>query len=66
MIPSAARKMTTATAMAIRARQVLGESSQEPNASGTLEIAVTDATRLDTLAKRFLGESPSGFELVDL
>jgi glutamate racemase len=35
-------------------------------APGRLDCFATDTSRLDELAPRFLGETPSGFELVDL
>ena len=51
----------SADAMAAAAKQhVLGEGS------GTLRCYVTDATRLDELAPRFLGHPLSEFELIDL
>jgi glutamate racemase len=54
----------SASAMSEAARAALGPG---PGAgSGSLHLCVTDASRLDELAPRFLGEAPSGFELVDL
>ncbi|MEZ4364795.1 MAG: glutamate racemase [Kofleriaceae bacterium] len=55
----------SATAMAQAAGVVRG--GQDPHAPrGTLDCFATDVSRLDELAPRFLGESPTGFELVDL
>lgn len=64
----------SATAMAEAAREALrsadgaeawhGENRRgEP---GRLDCFATDTSRLDELAPRFLGEAPTGFELVDL
>jgi glutamate racemase len=60
-----------ADAMTAANRLVVGSSSAtsvinrraEP---GRLDCFATDTSRLDELAARFLGEPPSGFELVDL
>jgi len=54
----------SATAMAQAARAALGESPSEPR--GELGIFVTDASRLEELAPRFLGERVKRHELVDL
>src|SRR5262249_33813583 len=65
-----------ATAMAEAARVALGngENGAEPawqgenrrSEPGRLDCFATDTSRLDELAPRFLGEAPTGFELVDL
>jgi glutamate racemase len=57
----------SASAMADAARAAL-EPPDEPNrrGPGRLDCFATDTSRLDELAPRFLGEEPSGFELVDL
>jgi glutamate racemase len=58
----------SATAMAEAARDALArdESDHRRSAPGGLECFATDTSRLDELAPRFLGESPTGFALVDL
>jgi glutamate racemase len=67
----------SATAMAEAARQAItGAPVGAPDAAsvaanrraepGRLDCFATDTSRLDELAARFLGESPTGFELVDL
>jgi glutamate racemase len=59
----------SATAMAEAARDALREVNSEDNrrgAPGRLDCFATDTSRLDELALRFLGEAPTGFELVDL
>jgi len=56
----------SATAMAEAARDALGSGPNRRTAPGQLECFATDTSRLDELAARFLGESPTGFELVDL
>ena len=59
----------SATAMAEAARDALREVNSEDNrrgAPGRLDCFATDTSRLDELAPRFLGEAPTGFELVDL
>lgn len=53
----------SATAMADAARQTVGDSAD--GATGALRCYVTDASRIDELGPRFLGEDVS-FELVDL
>jgi len=59
------RVVDSATAMAHVAERTLGgERPAQPR--GTLHCYVTDASRLDELGPRFLGEPLSGFELVDL
>ena len=55
----------SATAMAQAARAALGEQAATAG-RGELGIFVTDASRLDELAPRFLGEHVSAYELVDL
>jgi len=55
----------SATAMAGAARDALGALNSS-EARGSLHCYVTDASRLDELAPRFLGEELSGFELADL
>lgn len=52
----------SATAMADEARVRYGAVS----AAGELRCYVTDASRLDELGPRFLGEAIAGFEVVDL
>lgn len=54
----------SATAMARAASRELGEPM--PSGAGKLSLFVTDATRLDELAERFLGEACPAVELVDL
>jgi glutamate racemase len=59
----------SANAMAQSARQALAlapddENRREP--PGRLHCFATDTSRLDEIAARFLGETPDGFELVDL
>jgi glutamate racemase len=57
----------SASAMAEAAREALGGSGDNRRAEpGRLDCFATDTSRLDELAPRFLGESPTGFELVDL
>jgi len=56
----------SATAMAEAARQILSPPPNGRAAPGRLELHATDTSRLDELAARFLGEAPTGFELVDL
>lgn len=56
----------SATAMAEAAREALGSGENRRSESGRLDCFATDTSRLDELAPRFLGESPTGFELVDL
>jgi glutamate racemase len=51
----------SATAMADAARRALGDAG-----GGTLSVFVTDASRLDELAPRFLGASLHSYEQVDL
>jgi glutamate racemase len=55
----------SAGAMAEAARDALG-SQENRRAAGRLDCFATDTSRLDELAPRFLGETPTGFELVDL
>ncbi|HEY0478626.1 MAG TPA: glutamate racemase [Kofleriaceae bacterium] len=57
----------SASAMAEAAREALGGSGDNRRTEpGRLDCFATDTSRLDELAPRFLGESPTGFELVDL
>ena len=62
----------SATAMAEAAREALGNGDpawpgdNRRGEPGRLDCFATDTSRLDELAPRFLGESPTGFELVDL
>ena len=60
----------SATAMAHAAREALAgasrQSSVDSRQPGRLDCYATDTSRLDVLAPRFLGEEPTGFELVDL
>jgi glutamate racemase len=61
------RVVDSAMAMARSASALLGDSANHGSDKGTLEICVTDATRMEELSPRFLGEAVSGgFELVDL
>jgi glutamate racemase len=69
------RVVDSATAMAEAAREALvcetppdGDWRGENRRSdpGRLDCFATDTSRLDELAPRFLGEPPTGFELVDL
>jgi glutamate racemase len=58
----------SATAMARAARELLESERalRERSPRGALRCFVTDASRLDELAPRFLGEPIDGFETVDL
>jgi glutamate racemase len=56
----------SATAMAEAARQALGAGDAATSRRGTLTCYVTDASRLDELAPRFLGEPLAAYELADL
>jgi len=56
----------SASAMAEAARDALGVLGNRRNGRGKLDCFATDTSRLDELAPRFLGEHPTGFELVDL
>jgi glutamate racemase len=56
----------SAGAMAEAAREALGNIQNRPTAAGRLDCFATDTSRLDELAPRFLGETLTGFELVDL
>jgi glutamate racemase len=56
----------SATAMAEAARDALGSGQNRRGEPGRLDCFATDTSRLDELAPRFLGEAPTGFELVDL
>ena len=55
----------SARAMADAARRALARDASAA-APGRLDCYATDTSRLDELAARFLGEAPTGFELVDL
>ena len=56
----------SAHAMATAAVALLGAGENRRTQPGRLDCFATDTSRLDELAPRFLGERPSGFELVDL
>lgn len=58
----------SASAMAEAARVALAieHVAQRRTTAGRLDCFATDTSRLDELAPRFLGETPTGFELVDL
>jgi glutamate racemase len=57
----------SATAMAEAARLALGGAlDNRREQAGRLDCFATDTSRLEELAPRFLGESLTGFELVDL
>jgi glutamate racemase len=59
----------SATAMARAASEALASGAmveQRRKAPGRLDCFATDTSRLDEIAARFLGETPTGFELVDL
>ena len=56
----------SASAMAECAKDALGSGANRRNAAGRLDCFVTDTSRLEELAPRFLGEPLTGYELVDL
>ncbi|MCE9573379.1 MAG: glutamate racemase [Deltaproteobacteria bacterium] len=56
----------SAQAMAAATVALVGAPENRRTAPGRLDCFATDTSRLDELAPRFLGERPSGFELVDL
>jgi glutamate racemase len=56
----------SASAMAECAKDALGSGANRRNGAGRLDCYVTDTSRLDELAPRFLGEPLTGYELVDL
>lgn len=56
----------SASAMAATARRVLESGPNHREHAGRLDCFATDTSRIDELAARFLGEPPTGFELVDL
>jgi glutamate racemase len=56
----------SATAMAESAREALASGENRRGEPGRLDCFATDTSRLDEIAARFLGEVPTGFELVDL
>lgn len=56
----------SASAMATAAREALGSGENRRAEAGRLDCYATDMSRLDEIAPRFLGEQPTGFELVDL
>jgi len=60
------RVVDSASAMAGAASALLGDRANRADSVGALNIFVTDATRMQELSTRFLGERASGFELVDL
>ncbi len=55
-----------ALAMAEQAAALLPDLERPASRAGSLRLYATDATRLDELAKLFLGQVPSAFEIVDL
>ena len=56
----------SASAMADAASHALAAASALETGGGALGVFVTDATRLDELAPRFLGQAWTSFQLVDL
>jgi glutamate racemase len=60
------RLVDSATAMANVAQDTLAARAELEQGTGALRVFVTDASRLDELAPRFLGEQLAGFETVDL
>ncbi len=56
----------SATAMAGAARHILAPGGAAESRPGALRCFVTDATRMDELAPRFLGDALGDVELVDL
>jgi len=56
----------SAIAMAEAAREALGSGANRRMEAGRLDCFTTDLSRLTEIAPRFLGESLTGFELVDL
>jgi glutamate racemase len=65
----------SASAMAAAARKALSSGANHRErapqgdflrGAGRLDCFATDISRIDELAQRFLGEAPTGFELVDL
>ncbi len=56
----------SASAMAEAARDQLGTAANRRAGAGRLDCFATDTSRLDDIAPRFLGETLTGFELVDL
>ena len=56
----------SATAMADESARRVGEQPVQSGSVASLNCYVTDASRLEVLGPRFLGEPLSGFELVDL
>ena len=60
------RLVDSATAMASVAAETLAARGQLEEGRGSLGVFVTDASRLDELAPRFLGEQLGSFETVDL
>jgi glutamate racemase len=61
----AMRVVDSATAMAREASRIFGLETSSPG-RGDLRCYVTDASRMDELAPRFLGEPVAALELVDL
>jgi glutamate racemase len=60
------RLVDSATAMAQVAADTLASRHALEEGAGTLRVFVTDASRLDELGPRFLGEALAHFETVDL
>ncbi|RMH43359.1 MAG: glutamate racemase [Deltaproteobacteria bacterium] len=56
----------SATAMAEAAIAAVGDRARDRTAAGALRCFVTDASRLDELAPRFLGEPLASYDLADL
>jgi glutamate racemase len=56
----------SATSMAEAAQEALGSGANRRTEAGRLDCFATDTSRLDELGPRFLGESLTGFELIDL
>lgn len=56
----------SASAMAEAAREALGSQVNRRGEAGRFDCFATDASRLDEMAPRFLGEPLTSFELVDL
>ena len=60
------RLVDSASAMASVAKSTLGVNAEADAGPGGLSCYVTDASRLDELAPRFLGEPLASYETVDL
>ena len=52
--------------MADAASALLAQRDERESAGGELHCYVTDASRLDELAPRFLGEELTGYDIADL